>query len=215
GDRVLVRMAKIDAVNVNSKASCADSYVRLRHYDLTYQADADTQQPRLKTVKLFGRDGTPEATTAIPMASYSYGTATNGGKLVYQRSTDSFAPGFTFPNTALSALPAHVPHRDTNIGFSTFANLLDVTGDGLPDVLTSTASNTLLIFSNWLQSASSRTLTDAEMTHGPLEIRSLNVPRYSFPANTNLVWRQAIDLMEMAVSISSMRRRRPGTGSCI
>ena len=128
------------------------------------------------------------------MAAYSYGTATSGGKLQYQRASESAAPGFTFPNTALSALPPGVPHRDTDIGFSTFVNLLDVTGDGLPDVITAPLNNSLLIFSNWIHSAISQPLTDATMTHGPLEIGSLHVPRYSFPANTHLVWRQAIDV---------------------
>src|SRR6185436_14861367 len=64
----------------------------------------------------------------------------------------------------------------------------------LLDVVTTPASNSLLLFSNWIHSASSQPLTDAVMTHGPLEIGSLHVPRYSFPANTHLVWRQAIDV---------------------
>src|SRR5262249_54495788 len=33
GDRVLVRMDKVDRVDVSSKGACSDSYVRLRHYE--------------------------------------------------------------------------------------------------------------------------------------------------------------------------------------
>src|SRR5262245_37502365 len=130
GDRALVRIDKVDAVNVNSKATCSDSNVRLRHYELEYQQDVDTQLPRLHAVRLFGRDGTPEATTAIPVAYYGYGSATSGGQLQYARSGQA-ADGFVQPVTIADSSPP--PTGGTS--YSTIANLADLSGDGLPDLI--------------------------------------------------------------------------------
>jgi hypothetical protein len=42
GDRVLLRKHKLVTVNVNSKATCSDAYVRLRGYQLEYGQETST-----------------------------------------------------------------------------------------------------------------------------------------------------------------------------
>lgn len=61
GDRVLTRVDKLTHVDVYSRAICNDTKARLRGYTLSYQVDGDTQQPRLQSVQVVGRDGTPKA----------------------------------------------------------------------------------------------------------------------------------------------------------
>ena len=75
GARVNARLHKLTSIDVTSRASCADAPQRLRKYALVYALDPDTQQPRLAAVKMFGRQGTPEATVALPVASYQYASA--------------------------------------------------------------------------------------------------------------------------------------------
>ncbi|HSR98665.1 MAG TPA: hypothetical protein VLM79_16530, partial [Kofleriaceae bacterium] len=71
GDRLMLRMHKLDGIDVTSRATCADSEVVLRGYQLQYQADADTQQPRLRSVRVVGQAGTPQNATPLPIATYS------------------------------------------------------------------------------------------------------------------------------------------------
>ena len=85
GDRVLARMRTLSAVEVKSRATCGAAPERLRRYELSYQPDADTQQPRLRSVQILGRQGTTEENTPLPVASYSYGAATHYGKLRYEK----------------------------------------------------------------------------------------------------------------------------------
>ncbi|HSR96114.1 MAG TPA: toxin TcdB middle/N-terminal domain-containing protein, partial [Kofleriaceae bacterium] len=188
GDRILARAHKLTAVNVKSKATCGDGYVRLRSYELTYQADVDTQLPRLRTVRLFGRDGTTEAATAIPVATYSYGSASTGAlqyTLVAQAPSDLEKPN---TKTDVSAVPGE------GTGFSTFASLIDLSGDGLLDQITYEASpHTLSMLRDWLHSTQSVSLGDG-MPQTPLESRTLLQPRYQGANNTVRTWRQAIDV---------------------
>ena len=53
------------AIDIFATESCPASYVRLRHYEVTYAADGDTRQPRLQKVRVFGRDDTPEANARL------------------------------------------------------------------------------------------------------------------------------------------------------
>src|SRR4029077_7116490 len=69
-DKVLARMHTLSAVSVMSRANCEAAPERLRRYELSYLPDADTQQPRLQSVRMFGRQGTPEENIALPVASY-------------------------------------------------------------------------------------------------------------------------------------------------
>jgi hypothetical protein len=189
GEHIMVRKHKLSTVNVNSKATCGDNYVRLRHYELQYPSpDGDTQLPRLQTVKVFGRDGTPEATTPVAVATYGYGTATSGGQLQYTQAGHT-ASGFIQPYTTTDTSP-----RGGGTGFSTFASLHDLSGDGMPDLINYVASSQQLsMVRDWLGSNQSVSLGDG-MPQTPLETRSLQQARYLGDNNVERLWRQAIDV---------------------
>ena len=70
GDRMLARDRRLAFIDVMSRAQCASTPERLRRYSFTHQLDPDTKQERLASVQLLGRQGTPEASTPIPVASY-------------------------------------------------------------------------------------------------------------------------------------------------
>src|SRR5678815_2403308 len=191
GDRLLVRTDKLDGVNVTSKASCADGDVILRGYQLQYQSDADTQLPRLHSVHVVGQAGTPENSSPVPIATYSYGAATSSGGLQYQRSSDIAAPGFQYPYTLNQGQTLPI----FGTPFATYVTLLDMTGDVLPDMITSDFIDLpLRIISDWTHSATSQSLSDPVMTHGPIEVHSLTQSRYQQPPSADLVWRQAVDV---------------------
>jgi hypothetical protein len=113
----------------------------LRGYNLNYQNDADTGQLQLSRVTMFGKDDTPERFINLPVATYTYGQATFGGRLVYGiRQT---IPRASLPSTAITDVIAQTfsgaasfsaPHTNpppTTEAF-TAQNLLDINGDGRP-----------------------------------------------------------------------------------
>jgi hypothetical protein len=74
-------------------------------------------------------------------------------------------------------------------------NLLDMTGDGLPDMITSDFIDLpLRIIGDWIHSTTSLDLLDPVLTRGPVEVHSLTQARYQQPPSADLVWRQAIDV---------------------
>ena len=56
-------------VDVKSRAMCATAFQRLRRYEFQYLEVSDTKLPRLRTVRMLGRQGIPEENTALPVAS--------------------------------------------------------------------------------------------------------------------------------------------------
>jgi len=80
GSWPIVRRHKLTSIDVYARELCESGPVRIRRYQLDYQGDADTQQPRLRTVSLLGQDGSPEASTPIFIARYAYGSALQGTK---------------------------------------------------------------------------------------------------------------------------------------
>jgi hypothetical protein len=83
--RVLVRMHKLQSINVSSVADCGDAARArveslIRKYVFSYQPDVDTGQPRLQKVEIMGKEGTAEH-TPITLAKYTYGTAKTAGQL--------------------------------------------------------------------------------------------------------------------------------------
>src|SRR5204862_478577 len=123
GDRVLARMHTLRSVDVASKASCTGGGVALRSYQLRYLPDADTHQPRLQSVQLLGRAGTPEGSTPVPVASYTYGTASNGGTLRYQQTRTLPVYIGELGSTNIDA--ANPRPLGIGIGYSTYQSLLD------------------------------------------------------------------------------------------
>lgn len=72
----VVRKHKLDYIDISNRPTCGAAAVRLRHYSLTYTSDQDTSLPRLSSLAVSGRDGTPEAAVSLPLAAYGYGAAT-------------------------------------------------------------------------------------------------------------------------------------------
>jgi hypothetical protein len=126
GTTLLVRQRVLGTIDLSSKETCGAAGVRLRQYQFVYQPDLDTQLPRLQSVGLQGRVGTPEGSTLITIASYAYGTA-SGNALQYQQTQHT---GLANLGHTISS-PAARPGFGT--GFSTDQSLIDMTGDGRPD----------------------------------------------------------------------------------
>jgi RHS repeat-associated protein len=137
GGKVLARTQTLARVIVSARDTCAaTSSIPLRIYSFNYQADADTQLPRLTSLTMTGLNGTPEQSIALPIATYTYGaSAAADGKLVYRKT---------------QAIPLPVDeHQDlTGISTSVFSegvaplgamitqqNLVDLNGDGRLDLL--------------------------------------------------------------------------------
>jgi RHS repeat-associated protein len=207
GDRVLARLRTLSTVDVGSRASCAGSTERLRTYSLTYLPDADTQQPRLSAVHLFGRQGTPEQSVPLPVASFGYGSATSSGRLTYQKTQSIPLPAG--PDvTRISATArdgTFTPPIYLGTGSATWQSLTDITGDGLPD-LVYPQSGKLWVALNRPGGAGTTTLgagtalgqlSDTTFVSGPFETRSATQNRFpnnSAALNIDVVWRQALDV---------------------
>jgi hypothetical protein len=108
GSTVLARVHKLTTIDVFSRSTCADNRVVLRTYQFNYQSDADTDQPQLQSVTMVGQQGTPERNTTLPVAAYTYGTATNAaGGLTYRKTRVSRYR----PMSILVVSQAHSPTR--------------------------------------------------------------------------------------------------------
>ncbi|MGH9886284.1 MAG: hypothetical protein ACREBE_12190, partial [bacterium] len=191
GDRVLTHMDRVDLIDVNGRASCSDPTIRLRRYELQYQESADTHLPQLHVVRLFGREDTPQAAFPMPLATYSYGSATNAGRLQYQASMTATNAASKRPFTTNFTTLA-VPGG--GVVFATGRNLLDITGDGLPDVISyTTAPLSLTWLPDWLHSNGTRTF-DSSFPVQPFDLSGLQQTRYQATSNVDRVWRQSIDV---------------------
>jgi len=74
GDVALARQRILLSIDVMSRLGCdahAEPPQRLRRYAFSYRPDADTRQPRLGAVQMFGRQGTPEETSGVLIAYYA------------------------------------------------------------------------------------------------------------------------------------------------
>lgn len=204
GDAVLARMRTLSTVDVKGRANCDAAPERLRRYQFSYLPDADTKLPRLTAVQMFGREGTTEATTPIPIASYGYGAASSGGKLIYQKTQSiplpSMADAAQISSTALD-LSVHIQGLG-RYPYSTSQNLIDVTGDGRPDMVFR-KDNQLWTAPNLPASGGSTSLgavnllSDATFTSGQIETRTSTASRFDVrpgDAHIDQVWRKAIDV---------------------
>ncbi|MFP2906014.1 RHS repeat-associated core domain-containing protein [Pyxidicoccus sp. 3LFB2] len=206
GDFVLVRKRMLSVIDVNSRADCASAYTRLRRYDFTYLPDADTQQPRLSSVRLFGRQGTPEQHVPLPVASFGYGSATTGGSFKYQKTQSIQQPAGTNANQISgTGFDSTIPLPVAELPLTTSQNLTDVTGDGRAD-LVYTKGGKLWVAVNRPGTGSATTLgngaynvqlSDATFTTGPYGVWSSLRARFEATGsvtNVDQVWRQAIDM---------------------
>jgi hypothetical protein len=204
-DVALARTHILSAIDVMSRATCTSTAQKLRRYEFPpYLLDADTQQPRLHTVQMFGRQGTAEENTAVPIASYQYGSASHGGKLLYQKTQTIPLPAGADVTQISSTVANSInigPGVSSGIPYVTWQSLTDVTGDGRPDLIFS--KNGKLWVARNLPAAGGSTafgtigqLSDGLAT-GAFEHRSLAQGRFNYNltgVNVDQVWRQAIDV---------------------
>ncbi|RMH42566.1 MAG: hypothetical protein D6689_07695, partial [Deltaproteobacteria bacterium] len=131
---VLVRSRLLTAVDVLAAASqtCTTSLQRIRRYELRYEPDADTGQPRLASLWVRGVEGTAADENPRPLARYEYGAATtarpDGSRVL--RYGD--AQRVDWPAGAVGAIERTEQDGDVRVVRQT---LRDFTGDGLPDLV--------------------------------------------------------------------------------
>jgi RHS repeat-associated protein len=142
---VLARVNKLTSMSVRSKASCSDPEQVLRDYTFNYQDDPDTRRPQLRSVTMTGRQGTPERSVTLPVASYSYGSIVDPAtRIITYRFTDNAGPPFVigahhyaFGVSYTSAEVSPEPHApsDALLDLFTTQAFIDLNGDGRPDFL--------------------------------------------------------------------------------
>lgn len=131
GTKTVARAHPLTSVVVGAQTTCGTNQV-LRTYQLVYAQDTDTRLARLQQVQLKGRPGTPEATTPILVGSYTYGAATTNSALVY--GSERTATSSASANIGVTQYEA--PNASHSLGqFTTTQGLVDVTGDGRPDLV--------------------------------------------------------------------------------
>ncbi len=211
GEVALVRKRTLTGVDISSRAGCTTTPQRLRRYAMTYGTDPDTKLPRLASVRVFGRQGTAEENVGLPIASYEYGTATRAGipnftrVLRYERTQTLSLPAEA-DRTKLSGTALESIGGDPGSRYNMWQTLLDVTGDGRPELVFKQNGNLWMAFNRpalggnttlgILQgSVGVRQLSDATFGNRPLAMHMATSPRYSTTGqNTVEVWRQAVDV---------------------
>jgi len=137
GDQMVARMDTLLKVDIQSRATCADSQLSVRRYDLSYlpDGDPDTHRPRMSSVTVIGRQGTDERNKPMIVANYGYGAASSvgdtGRKLHYELTAP--VPATLPPQTKLVLSVAGKYAGAGDSGSNTIINLTDLTGDGRPD----------------------------------------------------------------------------------
>jgi RHS repeat-associated protein len=212
-DRVLVRNETLKLLDVNSRATCHTPLQRLRRYEFQYVPDTDTQLPRLHTVRVFGRQGTPEENTALPIATYSYGSATEKTEknetILHYEHTQTLdwpidaEPGEISTTVADSSVNAPVQGHP----YAMWRSLTDLTGDGRPDLIFK-HNDKLFVAYNLPAPDGSTTLgvgpqaiaqlPDAMFAKRAFSMHTTTEQRFQYGAhvhrNTTNVWRRAIDV---------------------
>ncbi len=207
-DHVLVRNTNLALLTVMSRASCLAGYQRLRLYTFGYIPDADTALPQLANVRMLGREGTPEATIALPVAAYEYGSATSatpkGPVLRYARTPDIPMPTGFSPGDVSGTSTDSINAPESGQGYAMWQTLTDFDGDGRPDLVFK-KDNKLWMAKSRPTSDGSTTfavgpigpLSDATLRTGAVATQSMTTTRFLYGSanrNTNDTWRQAIDV---------------------
>ena len=205
GERILVRVYTLTGIDVSSRASCDVSFERLRRYDFQYTSDQDTGLPRLRTVQMSGRQGTPEESTWLPIASYGYGSATTNGVLRYQTTQQITLPtGVVANQISGTALDSSVNAPEAGDRYAMWQTLIDVNGDGRPDFVFKN-NNKLWVAFNRPDATGTTTLgvgagaivqlSDSTFSNGALSTHTMEKRRYvAVNSNRIDVWRQEIDV---------------------
>ena len=185
---VRTRVLRSIAVMARGIPGCsAAGLLRLQRYQLGYKPDGDSSMPRLATVDLFGREGTPEGSRAVPVARYRYGQATR---------TDG-GPHLQFGLAGSTTLPG----AEEGIGVTknlsstlqvTTKMLADFTGDGLPDLVTRAPDQDFAIARN----VGGRTFAPQATVSGPqrLALQQMTQATYDdLTVGNEPIWIQSID----------------------
>lgn len=215
-DTVLARLNTLAQIDITSRESCLSAPKRLRRYTFHYLPDPDTGLPQLDNVSLFGRQGTPEETSALPVASWQYGSATSNGvgngiakkELRYGapqtiKMPDSILKG----ELAATVLDSSVDVPESGDGYGMSQTLADFTGHGRAD-LVFRKSNRLWIAKGAPAGGGSTTfgaggvealvpLSDDTFKGDSISTQSLTSRRFAYGAanrNSTDIWRQAIDV---------------------
>src|SRR5262249_46453633 len=145
GGTPLVRMHKMHAINVTAREVPADQpqpcsfpMRSLRTYNLEYQNDIDTGQFQLRRVTMIGQENSAERNLTLPVATYTYGQATDSnGNLAYtlrqQIAAASLPPAVNTTYALASTLSGIA--GDNSVFAQSWQSLLDINGDGRPDLL--------------------------------------------------------------------------------
>ncbi|MEJ7729938.1 MAG: VCBS repeat-containing protein [Polyangiaceae bacterium] len=211
-DRVVVRTRLLEHVDVTARASCVDAPQSLRRYDLSYQADADTQVPRLSELRVAGREGTAEALVTLPVQSFQYGTATwadpldsSTRKLRYLKGADVAMPADVDQAELSSTYRENAASVPSGKGYATWQSLTDVTGDGRPD-LVYRKNNDLWVALNQPtsnggtslgQGLAFGSLTDGTLGAGALATRASPKVRFDYQrgeVNPDEIWKVTLDV---------------------
>lgn len=194
GSLPITRSHTLQTLTTLGRTGCNASPQQIRRYEFSYDNDPDTRNPRLRSVRMNGRDGS----AAIPLGQFEYGTATTQGQLGY-----ALVGSISLPSDALTTAPTPMASTefdsDTHDGTS-WRNLIDVTGDGRPDVVFR-HGNQLWVARNYPSPGGTRfdvpvQLTDNTLEAGPLSSDTdytVNVD----PNNSryrNDTWRKTIDI---------------------
>ena len=215
-DTVLSRLNTLAQIDITSRESCLLAPKRLRRYAFHYLPDPDTGLPQLDSVSLFGRQGTPEETNALPLASWQYGRATSNGlgadvgkkELRYGApQTIKMPASMNKYELAATELDSSVDIPESGDGYGMSQTLTDFTGHGRAD-LVFRKSNQLWIAKGGAASDGSTTfgaggveglvpLSDDTFKGKSISTQSLTSRRFAYgAANRNITdtWRQAIDV---------------------
>lgn len=213
GESAIVRDHRLVAVDVLSRPNCSSPPEQLRRYDFSYDPDPDTKQDRLSAVDVFGRHRPSEPTTSLPVAAYTYGSAISPN--VQSPSTLAYAQNFAqsvpLPATANSGLGETVrmtnglfqsPYSSAPYVFATPQSLIDMTGDGRPDLVWHANGKLWLARNvagpNGPTFAPTVLLNDNTFKRPVLDARSSKYERFNGPANSaenqDNVWMQTIDV---------------------
>jgi RHS repeat-associated protein len=199
GDTVTARFRVAQEILVRSRDACLHSFQIIRRYRLQYSPDTDTGVPRLASAQVFGRQGTPEEQVPLSIGKYSYGSAKQGGKLLYRRSQTITLPVTDGTRIASTAIESSAPAAGPGDRYAEIQSLTDVTGDGRPDLLVE-ANGKLWMAANRPAAGGGSSLTAVPMVQigdGPPAVHTTSSRRFFYGAanrNEVNVWRQLIDV---------------------
>lgn len=132
--RMFARDRVVDTITVQSRTSCVAA-TTLRTYKFDYTADAITNQLWLRDVKLYGRSDKPDADIPISLGSYHYNSAIDAGGISYVGGSTSAAFPAGADSSQITGEQKLSTSTEDTTRFNTPQNLLDVTGDGIPDLV--------------------------------------------------------------------------------